>query len=102
MSVELNAGMFRGSARNFAESAESDMRKLYLLPKSFLSFDRRAVKPKTRFQLRTLIALVTILAIGLATLRAVGLDLGDAGLGILAITCATLLTAGIIELFRQH
>ena len=78
------------------------MRKLYLLPKSFLWFDRRAVKLETRFQLRTLIALVAILAIGLATLRAVGLDLRDAGLGILSITCATLLTAGIIEIFRQH
>lgn len=78
------------------------MRKLYLLPKSFLWFDRRAVKLETRFQLRTLIALVAILAIGLATLRAVGLDLRDAGLGILSITCVTLLTAGIIEIFRQH
>ena len=66
------------------------------------TFDRRAVKPEIRFQLRTLIALVTILAVGFATLRAVGLNLRDAALGILAITCATLLTAGITELFRQH
>jgi len=78
------------------------MRKLYLLPKSQLSFDRRAVKTDIRFQLRTLIVVISLLAFGSAVLRAVGLNLGDAALGILAITCASLVTAGIIEVVRQR